>query len=28
MLPDRQVGVLPGHEVILIGGVFHCVTQQ
>ena len=28
LFPDREVVVLPGHEVILNGGCFHCITQQ
>jgi agmatine deiminase len=26
--PDREAVSLPGHEVILNGGCFHCITQQ
>jgi agmatine deiminase len=26
--PGREAVSLPGHEVILNGGCFHCITQQ
>jgi len=28
LLPEREAVSLPGHEVILNGGCFHCITQQ
>ena len=28
LFPDREAVVLPGREVILNGGCFHCITQQ
>ena len=28
LFPGREVVALPGHEVILNGGCFHCITQQ
>jgi agmatine deiminase len=28
LFPDRQIVTVPGREVVLAGGCFHCITQQ